>query len=143
MSEVSHTTIESLIASSDVKGNKIDVLFRCPVTGVEASSTAPLKKLGDMKSKMTRSVKKNVWSGLRRSATRAVSDTLGKGMAGKIAKDLTSTGLKEAEKNSAFSELEIQAAIVAAFESVRARFRWDDASEMWVGVDATEATPAS
>ncbi|MEM6568959.1 MAG: hypothetical protein AAF957_11140 [Planctomycetota bacterium] len=133
METLAYSDIEPLVADQTVRGNAVDVTFRCAATGVEATATGPLKRLDSFSDQASRTVKKNLWSGLRRSATRAVADTLGKGTAGKIARELTSTGLKQAEKNTAFSRNEVEAAVVAAFGSVRQMFRLDEARGVWIG----------
>ena len=116
METLAYSDIEPLVADQTVRGNAVDVTFRCAAPGVEATATGPLKRLDSFSDQASRTVKKNLWSGLRRSATRAGADTLGKGTAGKIARELTSTGLKQAEKNTAFSRNEVEAAGVAVNE---------------------------
>ena len=141
METLAYSDIEPLVADQTVRGNAVDVTFRCAAPGVEATATGPLKRLDSFSDQASRTVKKNLWSGLRRSATRAGADTLGKGTAGKIARELTSTGLKQAEKNTAFSRNEVEAAGVAAVGSVRQMFRLDEARGVWIGDPA--ALPAT
>ncbi|MEM9381469.1 MAG: hypothetical protein AAGB93_16055 [Planctomycetota bacterium] len=140
METLTYPAIEPLVADPSVRGNAVDVTFRCERTGVEVAATGKLRKLDSFSDQAARTVKKNLWSGLRRSATRAVADTLGKGTAGKIARELTSTGLKQAEKNTAFSRGEVEAGVVAAFETVRRLFRFDEEHGAWVGDPAALST---
>ncbi len=134
MSHLNYAAIQPLVASEQVQGSSVAVQFRCPTTGVEASSTGTVRRLNSVKSEAARSVKKNLWSGLRRSVTRAVADALGSGTAGRIARDLTGAGLKQAEQKTAFSKEEVQEGVVAAFQAVQGSFRWNDAQNTWAGV---------
>lgn len=132
MSNISYPTIEPLIASKEASGSSLSVLFRCPESGAEVSSSASMKRLATVKSDAARSVKKNMWSSLRRSVTRAVSDALGSGAAGRIARDMTNSTLKAGEQKTAFSKEEQQAAALEAFKAVQASFRWDAGKETWI-----------
>ncbi len=138
MQATDYSTIQSLVSAQDVRGNSVNVTFLCPETGIEVTSSGPLRRLDSFQSQAARTVKKNLWAGLRKTASRAVADTLGKGTAGKIARELTSTGMRQAEKNSAFSQEEIQSGVVAAFESVQASFHWDAPRGAWIGVVRSE-----
>lgn len=138
MQTIDYATIQSLVTAQDIRGNKITVTFRCAETGIETEASGPLRRLDSFQSQATRTVKKNLWAGLRKRAARALADTLGNGTAGKIARDLSNTGMRQAEKNSAFSQEEIQAGIVAAFESIQANFEWNAAHNSWMAVPRAE-----
>lgn len=133
MTTPNYSDIEALVASKEVRGSSVSVTFRCSETDVEVQSTGSLKRSGGVKSEAARSVKKNLWSGLRRSVTRAVSDALGNGAAGRIARDITNTGMRQGEQKTAFSKEEIQNAVVEAFVAVQSSFKLN-ASGTWVGM---------
>ena len=134
MSEVTYASIESLIDTKEVTGSSLAVTFRCPESGEEVSSSASLRRLDTMKSTAARSAKKNMWSSLRRSVTRAVTDALGSGAAGRIARDVANTGMRQGEKKMAFGKEEVQAGVVEAFKAVQASFQWDGANDRWIAV---------
>ncbi len=129
-----YTTIEPLIAKQEQNGSRIAVTFRCPENGVEAEATAAVRRSKEVKATIERSVKKNVWNSLRRTAASTISSTLGSGMVGRIAKDAARATIGEQAKKNEFSQDEIRAAVVAAFDTVQAKFQWDAANEQWVGV---------
>ncbi len=133
MTAPTFANIESLVASKEIQGTSVAVVFRCPATEVEVSSSAALKRSTSVTAQATRSVKKNLWSGLRKSVSRAVADALGNGAAGKIARDVANTSMRQGEQKTAFSKEEIQTAVVAAFEAVQTSFQWDAAAETWKG----------
>lgn len=143
MNQPTYESLEPLVASREVDGSSVRVLFRCERTGVEVEATGSIKRLGDLKNQAARTVKKNLWQSLRRSATRAVADTLGKGTAGRIARDLTNTTLRQGEKSTAFSQAEVDAAIVAAFDRVKDRFTWSDENGWTGAASESDARPAA
>ncbi len=138
MTSPSYDSIAPLICSQDQKGSTLSVGFRCPTTGVEVMGRARLKKSTSVAATAERSAKKNLWGGLQRSVTRMVSSSIGGGVAGRFAKDVVGSALKSAGPASDFSESELRTAILEAFESVRTKFRWDDAGACWVGASAAE-----
>ena len=133
MTTPNYSDIEALVANKEVQGSSVSVTFRCPETDVEVTSSGSLKRVASVKSDAARSVKKNLWSSLRRSVTRAVSDSLGNGAAGRIARDITSAGMRQGEQKTAFSKEEVQAGVVAAFQAVQTNFKLN-ASGAWVGM---------
>ncbi len=134
MSNLTFQAIEPLVASKEVLRSSVSVTFRCPETDTEVPSTGTLKRMDSVKSTAARSVKKNLWSSLRRSVTKAVSDALGSGAAGRIARDVTNTTMRQGEQKTAFSKEEVQNGIVEAFKAVQASFKWNASNETWVGV---------
>ena len=139
MSSVKFTDIEPLIVSQEPNGSTISVTFRCPESGLEVMGRGRLQKSQDLQSVAERSAKKNLWGGLRRSVTRAVSSTMGNGMVGKFARDVAGGALSSVGPSSAHSAAEIQAGILEAFETVRAKFRWDVVDARWVGILPAQA----
>lgn len=131
MSNVTFEALQPLVASQEVRGSSVAVVFQCPTSGTEISSTGSLRRIESLKATATRSAKKNMWSSLRRSVTRAVTDALGNGAAGRIARDTLNAGMKQGEQKTAFSKEEVQAGVVSAFEAVQANFQWNEGDGCW------------
>ncbi|MEM8710774.1 MAG: hypothetical protein AAGG01_07460 [Planctomycetota bacterium] len=134
MTTPTFAAIQPLVASQEVRGSSVSVTFRCPETDVEVQSNASIKRSDSVKAQAARSVKKNMWSSLRRSVTRAVADALGNGAAGRIARDVANTSMRQGEQKTAFSKEETQNAVVEAFTAVQSSFKWNASSESWTGV---------
>jgi len=140
MTEPTYESIQPLIVSEEASGSTVAVVFKCPSTGVEATASGSVKKSDSLKAEAGRSVKKNMWSSLRRAVTRAITDAMGSGAAGRTARDVANKAMADKQKGSTYSKDEIRAAVVGAFQSVQTKFRWDAANSQWVGVQAP-ATP--
>ncbi len=134
MTTPNYSDIETLVASKEVRGSSVSVVFRCPETDVEVPSTGSLKRADGIKAQTARSVKKNMWSSLRRSVTRAVSDALGNGAAGRIARDVANSSMREGEQKTAFSKQEIESGVVEAFVAVQGSFKLNPSTGAWSGV---------
>ena len=134
MSGFTYASIEPLIASQEQKGSQVTVQFRCPESGVEACGRGRLKKSASVASTAERSAKKNLWGGLQRSVTKTVGSVFGSGAVGRFARDVVGGAMTSAGPSSAFSAEELQAAVLDAFETVRARFSWDESRGCWIGV---------
>lgn len=131
MSSPTFETIESLIASQEVRGTSVAVTFRAPGTDQDVESSATIQRSNSMQATATRSAKKNMWSSLRRTITKTISEVFGKGVAGKVARDVSNAAVKQTQDKTAFSKPEIQDAIVQAFVSVQDRFTWNEDSSTW------------
>lgn len=133
------TDVEALIVSKELRAGSLQVTFRCPQSGVEASAKAKIQKQNDVQSTVERSVKGNLWKSLRTQVSSAISGKLGSGVAGRIAKDVTNKAIADKQKAAKHSSAELEEAVVSAFEAVRAQFRWDEARVAWVGIEAPGA----
>ncbi|QDV05779.1 hypothetical protein Poly30_12810 [Planctomycetes bacterium Poly30] len=134
MTTATYSSLEPLISSKEVRGTSVSVVFTCPETGVEVPSTGSLKRSSTVKSQATRSVKKNLWSSLRRSVTSAVADALGNGAAGRIARDVANSSMAQAEQKTAFSKEEVQEGVVGAFTAVQAKFKHNPSTGAWTAI---------
>lgn len=140
MAPANYSNIESLIADQEVRGRNVHVTFRCATTGVESTANAPIKRGAGLKSTAEHSVKKGLWSSLRRAVSSTISDTLGSGVAGRIARDVANKSMTQKQKSAAHTTDELRDAAVSAFASIQSKFRWDEGAGTWVGVEAP-ATP--
>ena len=140
MTKPNFENIQPLIASQEVKGSSVEVQFHCADSGIDVPATGSISKAEGVKAEAGRSVKKNMWSSLRRAVTRAITDAVGSGAAGRVARDVATKSMSDGQKKSNFSKAETQDAVVTAFESVQSKFRWDAGDSKWVGLTAP-ATP--
>lgn len=134
MTQIEYPHIEPLIADQQVAGTSVNITFRCPETSVEATASASVKKDAGIAADAGRKVKKGLWNSLRRSVTSAITDALGRGTAGRVARDVASSAMAQQANKTAFSKAEIQAAAVSAFGSVRGKFQWDAKASKWIGL---------
>lgn len=134
MTTPTYSAIEPLVSSKEVRGSSVSVVFSCPDAGVEVPSTGTIKRSTSVKAEATRSVKKNLWSSLRRSVTSAVADALGNGAAGRIARDVANKSMMEGQQKTAFSKEEVQDGVVSAFVAVQAKFKLDPSTGTWTGI---------
>lgn len=132
MSRTDYSAIEPLVADQQVDGSRVSVTFRCPQTEIEVPATGSIKKDTGIAADATRKTKKGLWNSLRRSVSRAITDALGSGTAGRVARDVANSAMSQKASQTSFSKGEIQSAVVSAFESVQSKFQWVD--DQWVGV---------
>ena len=138
MSDLNYTDIESLVASKEVKGSTVHVTFRCDETGAEANSSASIERGTGMKAEAARSAKTNIWYSIRRSVLGTISDLFGRGAAGRVARDVANTGMKNAQSSTQHGKAEVQAAVVKAFDGVKNQFVCDQTTGRWKGATAAE-----
>lgn len=138
MADLTYDAIKPLIHNEEQKGGAVEVVFRCPETGVEATGSAAIKAGKGMKSTAVRSAKKSLWYSLRRAVSSSLYSMLGSGTAGRVARDVARQGMSNAEQGAKFSGDDVKAAVVAAFEKVRTRFRWDGANDRWIGAPSAD-----
>lgn len=136
MDPVRYDTIVPNIVRVDVDGAQVTVRWKCPVTGREVGeSSAGMSADPSLAAKVQASVRRSIASELIYGAARVVAGLLG-GAAGRVvgeaaytaANDINTRVTEGAEYTSASRE----AAIVAAFESVRDDFTWDERQHRFV-----------
>ena len=135
MSRPEFSSIQPLIVAEQVTGSTVEVTFRCPSTNVEAKVSTSIRKQNTLKAETERQIKRGVWRGLRRAVSSAIRDALGSGTAGRVVDNIARSTLNQKSQfsNRATSS-EVREAVIDAFESVSNKFRWDVASNAWVGV---------
>lgn len=114
MVEIQFSAIEPLIESKKVLAGSVAVSFRCPESTRSVRAQAALKKIDRPRA--------SVWQAIQRSALAAVADAMDSGSHQGEALD--------------FRREDVQAAIVAAFESIQTHFRWDEAESRWFETSA-------
>jgi hypothetical protein len=142
MNPITYDAIEPNIDQVTVTNAQVEVRWKCPRTArIVGTSTATMAADPSMVGRMGASVKRSVASELIYGAARLVSGMLG-GALGRVVNNAVYTAASDLNTRATsgvdYTETSRQAAVVAAFESVRSSFAWDDARQQFVG-----ASPAS
>ena len=117
MPETTFSEIEPLIESKKVLAGAVAVTFSCPESTRSVRAQAMIGKVSPART--------SIWTHLQRSMMAALADTLQPD--------------KGATAELEFRREDVQAAILAAFESVQSSFRWDQAEQRW-SESSTEAS---
>jgi hypothetical protein len=136
MHPVGYDVILANIAKVDVNGAQVDVTWKCPATGrMVGQSSASMSADASISSKVLASVKRSVASEVIYGAARLVSGLLG-GAAGRVISNATYTAAGDINSRVTsgvdYSEASRQAAIVAAFETIKPSFGWDEQRRQFV-----------
>ena len=136
MNLVQYETIVPNIAQVNVDGGQVRVSWKCPSTGREvAQSTASMSADPSVTARVQASVQRSVASEIIYGAARFVGSLLG-GAAGRVVSNAAYTAAGEinsrATAGSDYTEASRRAAIVTAFESVKASFVWDDQKQRFI-----------
>jgi len=140
MTEITLDAIRPLIASHALDRTRLSVTFLCPETRLEVLARTTVQPQRGIGADAARQARQSFWGGIKRSVAGALRDTFGNGAVGKIAGRAAKTALEQQQEKTAFSQAELDAAMLAAFESVRSQFAWDAERGTWRGVpDAARA----
>lgn len=136
MNPIGYDAIRANIGQVDVNGGQVDVTWKCPVTGREVGrSGAAMSVDPSVTGRVLASVKRSVASEVVYGAARFVSSLLG-GAAGRVVSNAVYTAAGDINSRATagvdYNEASRQAAIVAAFESVKASFVWDEQRRQFV-----------
>lgn len=123
--------VEPLVAEAEPRYTSLYVTFKCPETGVEVQSTARLGERTPIGGDVRQSCDFGRFTFARRTGTPPFLDDGGP----------PPTGLDELESQvrahpdvDALPKSVYRHAVVRAFEPVRARFRWDEGRQHYVGL---------
>ena len=130
---------ESLVANIvqvEVEGAVVRVHWKCPKTGrAVGPSTANMLADATVAGRVRASVKRSIASEIIYGSARFLAGMVG-GAVGRIVNNAVYTAANDlntkATSGSEYTETSRRAAIVAAFESVRHEFVWDDQSQRFV-----------
>jgi hypothetical protein len=136
MNPISYDSIAPNIAQVSVVGAQVQVSWKCPVTGrTVGSSTGTMAADPSLGTRVGASVKRSIANELIYGAARVISGLLG-GAAGRVVSNAAYTAAADinakATSSVDYSEASRQAAVVAAFESVKSSFAWDEARHQFV-----------
>jgi hypothetical protein len=137
MNAISYDTIAANVAQATVNGANVQVSWKCPVSGREVgTSAATMSADNTLGTRVGASIKRSIASELIYGAARAISGLLG-GAAGRVVSNAAYTAAADINARATagvdYSEDSRQAAIVAAFESVKPSFVWDEKRRQFVG----------
>jgi hypothetical protein len=130
MNPISYDTIAPNVARVDVDGAVVRVGWKCPVTGRDlGQSTSTMAADPSMAGRVQASVKRSIAYEVIYGAARIVADLVG-GAVGRVVSNAAYTAAGDINSKvtagSEYTEASRRAAIVAAFESVKPSFVWDD-----------------
>jgi len=136
MNPIRYEVIAPNIARVDVTGTQVQVTWKDPLTGGQVGQSmgymAPDPSLG---SRVQASVKRNIVYEIVYGIARFIASRLG-GTAGRIVSNAAYTAAGDINYKATagvdYTEASRQAAIVAAFESVRSNFSWDEQRQRFV-----------
>ena len=136
MNPVTYDSIAPNIAQATVEGAQVRVSWKCPATGrAVGSSTATMAADPSLAGRVGASMKRSIASELIYGAARMLSGVIG-GAAGRVLSNATYTAAADINSKATsgvdYTEASRQAAIVAAFESVKSSFVWDEAQRRFV-----------
>jgi hypothetical protein len=126
---IAYNTLIANLQQVDLDGASVRVRWKCPKTGrAMGESTASMVADDSVGGRVRASVKRSVASELIYGAARLIGNVLG-GAVGRVVNNAvyTAAGDINAKATSGvdYSEASRQAAVVAAFESVRDQFVWE------------------
>jgi hypothetical protein len=129
MDPVRYDMIVPNVARVDVEGAEVRVVWRCAQTGREVGrSSAWMAADPSLAAKVQARVKRSIASELIYGAARLVSGMLG-GAVGRVVSNAAYTAAADIDQKVTagvdYTQASREAAIVAAFESVKASFVWD------------------
>jgi hypothetical protein len=137
MNPLRYDTIVPNIAQVDVNGAQVQVRWKCPATGREVGqSTATMSADPSLASRVQANVKRSIASEVINGAARLLAGMLG-GAAGRVISNAAYTAAGDINTRVTagvdYTEASRQAAILAAFETVKPSFVWDEQQHRFVG----------
>ena len=131
MPELTYDLVAPLVARSESTGDRVGVVFQCPVSGDEVAASARITESGG--SALKREVKQTFWRNARWSLSRMMYSVFGYGVGGAIGSAVADTaGAMGQANHHQPTEAELKEAIVDAFKSVGSRFAWDESNQRFV-----------
>ena len=136
MNTVAYETILPNVTKVDVNGAVVKVSWKCPATGREiAQSSANMSSDPSVAGRVQASVQRSIASEVIYGAARMVASLLG-GAVGRVVSNAAYTAASDINNKvtagSGYTEASRKAAIVTAFESVKAQFVWDEQRQKFV-----------
>lgn len=137
MTLASYEAVAANVAQVHVDGTSVRVNWKCPVTGREmGESTAYMAADPSIPARVGASVKRSVVSEVVYGLARFLAGLL-PGAAGRVFNNAVYTAANDistrATAGTEYTDASRRDAIVAAFESVRDRFTWDEVNKRFVG----------
>ena len=121
--------IENLIQGTEQAGTRLTCTFACPMSGKTVTGRADIVKAnGSMATKAKTKLRASAIKSMTRSVKSSLRGVLGNNVFGKLAGEMVNDKAKEVSAQGGYSEDEMQCATLAAFETVRRQFSWNEAT---------------
>ena len=133
MRQVVYEEIEGLIVDAQQKEANMVGHFRCTISGQSAQSSAVIGETG-MMARVQDVAKRSMWYSVQRMIQNFIRRFVGGAAGSRMARELSRELVGEAQQRTRhlYSEEQKRAAVVRAFEQVRASWRWDERMGQWV-----------
>lgn len=136
MNGITYDTIAPNVAQVDVNASQVQVTWKCPATGRQVGqSTAYMSADPSLGGRVQASVKRSIVQEIVYGITRFIASLLG-GTAGRVVSNAAYTAAGDIHNRATsgidYNEASRRAAIVQAFEAVKASFVWDEGRRQYV-----------
>ncbi len=138
MSDVNYDNVKVLLDSSEVSGDTVNCVFKCPISATTVESSAGLRSTAANSTggKVKEQAKRTLFSSMRRSLVSAIRSAVGGGMAGRIAGEAVSGATSNVGKGKTYTEEDVQRGVVDAFKQVQSSFVWNDEKGQFVATQS-------
>jgi hypothetical protein len=136
MDDIKYDSIVANVAQVNVDGAQVKVTWKCPVSGrTVGESTAWMAADPSLGSRVGASVKRSIAYEIIYGAARMISGMVG-GAVGRVINNAVYTAAGDLNNRATadvdYSEQSRQTAIVAAFETVKSSFAWDEGRRQFI-----------
>ena len=135
MRQVTYEEIEGLISKAEQQQAVMACTFRCTISGNTADSVAPISNpQGGMMVHAQNAARRSMWNSIRRAILNMITQFLGRGAMGRVARDVSSSMMSGAQQMTQhmYTEDQKREAVVRAFTHVQSQFRYDEGMGQWV-----------
>jgi hypothetical protein len=137
MQKTTFDMIEPNVAETEVDGGNVVVTWKCPVSGkIVGKSEAPMQAAASTTREISRAAQRTLMDAAIQGFVRFIGQTFG-GLAGQVAQSTSNparAGAYQQIGRPAYNKAAENAAVLAAFEQARDKFRWDEDRELFVAV---------
>lgn len=134
---IDYDEIAGLIATAEQERDMMRCTFRCTISFESVNVTVPIEPQGMGTALVKRAqdrARQSIWYGIKRALLLKLRRMFGRGLFGQLVAELGTEALGAAEEMSRYmySDEQLRAAKVRAFEQVSSSFRWDARMQQWV-----------
>jgi hypothetical protein len=134
MPPVTYDLIEPNVAELDAVGDRVNVVWKCPVSGSVVGESYGIMQRNQTSDAVKAAVTKSIVGSILQSILETVASSVG-GMTGKVARAAaipTAQGVIRAGTAPKYTEAMRRKAVVDAFKAVESKFHWDEDRGMFV-----------
>jgi hypothetical protein len=134
MQPVTYDLIEPNVAELDAVGDRVNVVWKCPVSGSVVGESYGVMKSNQTADAVKAAVTKSIVGSVLQSILDSIGSTIG-GMTGKVARAAaipTAQGVIRSATAPKYTEAMRRKAVVEAFKAVESKFHWDEDRGMFV-----------